>query len=83
VVFSRRGPGLLAAPDFPWAGGSWSRVLRPEVAAQVRLEDRAAQRYADAQAEVPRLLGEAVGLEVRVPFCDVNAWLTEYEVALV
>jgi asparagine synthetase B (glutamine-hydrolysing) len=81
--------------------GSWAPVLRPEVDAAVRLDERAAQRYADAQAEVPRLPGEdagerrirealyhgltrwlpmlldrkdrlsmAVGLEVRVPFCD-------------
>jgi asparagine synthase (glutamine-hydrolysing) len=92
---------MLAAPTFPWAGGSWAPLLRPEVAAVVRLDERAAQRYADAQAEVPRLPGEeprerrirevlyhgltrwlpllldrkdrlsmAVGLEVRVPFCD-------------
>jgi asparagine synthase (glutamine-hydrolysing) len=98
----------LAAPTFPWAaGGSWATLLRPEVAAQARLDERAADRYADAQAEVPRLPGEsgpdrrirellyhgltswlpvlldrkdrlsmAVGLEVRVPFCDHR--LVEY-----
>jgi asparagine synthase (glutamine-hydrolysing) len=100
-------PAMLAAPDFPWVAGSWAPVLRPEVDAAVRLDERAAQRYADAQAEVPRLPGEdagerrirealyhgltrwlpmlldrkdrlsmAVGLEVRVPFCDHR--LVEY-----
>ena len=51
-------PAMLAAPTFPWAAGSWAPVLRPEVDAAVRLDERAAQRYADAQAEVPRLPGE-------------------------
>jgi asparagine synthase (glutamine-hydrolysing) len=100
-------PAVLALPTFPWATGSWAPVLRPEVDKEVRLNERAAQRYADAQAEVPRLAGEdpaerrirevlyhgltrwlpllldrkdrlsmAVGLEVRVPFCDHR--LVEY-----
>ncbi len=100
-------PAMLAAANFPWATGSWEPVLRPEVNAAIRLNERAAQRYADAQAEVPRLPGEdpadrrirevlyhgltrwlpllldrkdrlsmAVGLEVRVPFCDHR--LVEY-----
>jgi asparagine synthase (glutamine-hydrolysing) len=100
-------PAMLAAPTFPWAAGSWAPVLRPEVDAVVQLNERAAQRYADAQAEVPLLPGEdaaerrirevlyhgltrwlpllldrkdrlsmAVGLEVRVPFCDHR--LVEY-----
>jgi asparagine synthase (glutamine-hydrolysing) len=100
-------PEMLARPDFPWVGGSWAPVLRPEVDAAARLGERAAQRYADAQAEVPRVPGEesaeerlrevlyhgltrwlpmlldrkdrlsmAVGLEVRVPFCDHR--LVEY-----
>jgi len=100
-------PEMLARPDFPWVGGSWAPVLRPEVDAAARLGERTAQRYADAQAEVPRLPGEegaeerlrevlyhgltrwlpmlldrkdrlsmAVGLEVRVPFCDHR--LVEY-----
>ncbi len=100
-------PAMLARPAFPWSTGSWAPVLRPEVDAEVRLDERAAQRYADAQAEVPLLAGEnaadrrirevlyhgltrwlpvlldrkdrlsmAVGLEVRVPFCDHR--LVEY-----
>jgi asparagine synthase (glutamine-hydrolysing) len=100
-------PAMLAAPRFPWVAGSWAPVLRPEADAAVRLDERTAQRYADAQAEVPRLPGEdaaerrirevlyhgltrwlpllldrkdrlsmAVGLEVRVPFCDHR--LVEY-----
>jgi asparagine synthase (glutamine-hydrolysing) len=100
-------PAALAAPTFPWVTGSWAPVLRPEVDAAVQLDERAAARYADAQAEVPRLPGEdaagqrmrealyhgltrwlpllldrkdrlsmAVGLEVRVPFCDHR--LVEY-----
>jgi asparagine synthase (glutamine-hydrolysing) len=99
---------MLAAPTYPWAaGGSWAPLLRPEVAAGARLDEYAADRYADARAEVPRLDGEshgearirevlyhgltrwlpplldrkdrlsmAVGLEVRVPFCDHR--LVEY-----
>jgi asparagine synthase (glutamine-hydrolysing) len=100
-------PAALAAPTFPWVAGSWAPVLRPEVDAAVQLDEHAAARYADAQAEVPRLPGEdaagqrirevlyhgltrwlpllldrkdrlsmAVGLEVRVPFCDHR--LVEY-----
>jgi asparagine synthase (glutamine-hydrolysing) len=93
---------MLAAPSFPWtARGSWAPLLRPEVAERIRLDEYAADHYADAVAEVPRLAGEkgrdrrirevlylgltrwlpelltrkdrlsmAVGLEVRVPFCD-------------
>jgi len=93
---------MLASPAFPWAAtGSWAPLLRPDVAAAVRLQEYGADRYADALAEVPRLAGEnprerrirevlylgltrwlpelldrkdrlsmAVGLEVRVPFCD-------------
>ncbi|HVB42856.1 MAG TPA: asparagine synthase (glutamine-hydrolyzing) [Streptosporangiaceae bacterium] len=97
----------LAAPTYPWSMGSWAPVLRADVAARVRLGEYAADRYADAQAEVPQLPGEdaaqrrirevlyhgltrwlpllldrkdrlsmAVGLEVRVPFCDHR--LVEY-----
>lgn len=98
---------MLAAPTFPWVAGSWAGLLNPGIAGQVQLDERAAARYADAQAEVPRLPGEeprerrirevlyhgltrwlpflldrkdrlsmAVGLEVRVPFCDHR--LVEY-----
>jgi asparagine synthase (glutamine-hydrolysing) len=53
-------PALLAAPTFPWAaGGSWGPLLRPEVAARIRLEEYAADRYSSALAEVPRLAGES------------------------
>jgi asparagine synthase (glutamine-hydrolysing) len=52
---------MLNVPTFPWAMGSFASVLRPEVDAQVRLDERAAQRYADAQAEVPQLAGEDPG----------------------
>ncbi|MGH7921983.1 MAG: asparagine synthase (glutamine-hydrolyzing) [Candidatus Dormibacteraceae bacterium] len=95
-------PSMLAAPTYPWAArGSWAPLLRPDVLAAVRLEERSRQGYADALREVPVLDGEegrdrrirevlhlgltrwlplllerkdrlsmAVGLEVRVPFCD-------------
>ena len=54
-----RVPALLAAPTFPWAAtGSWGPLLHPDVAARVRLEEYAADRYGEARAEVPRLPGE-------------------------
>jgi asparagine synthase (glutamine-hydrolysing) len=70
-------PAMLAAPNFPWALGSWAPVLRPEVDAQVRLDERAAQRYADAQAEVPRLAGEdAADARIReVLYHGLTRWL--------
>jgi asparagine synthase (glutamine-hydrolysing) len=52
---------MLNVPTFPWAMGSFASVLRPEVDAQVRLDERSAQRYADAQAEVPELADEDPG----------------------
>jgi len=53
-------PALLAAPTFPWAaGGSWERLLHPEVRARVRLPEYSADRYDEALAEVPRLAGES------------------------
>ena len=53
-------PALLAAPTFPWAArGSWEPLLRPDVRARVRLGEYAADRYAQAVAEVPRLAGES------------------------
>jgi asparagine synthase (glutamine-hydrolysing) len=53
-------PALLAAPAFPWAArGSWEPLLRPDVRARVRLGEYAADRYAQAVAEVPRLAGES------------------------
>jgi len=52
-------PALLAAPTFPWAArGSWEPLLQPDVRARVRLGEYAADRYAQALAEVPRLVGE-------------------------
>jgi asparagine synthase (glutamine-hydrolysing) len=103
-----RSDALLAGPGYPWAArGSWAGLLRPEVARRARLDEYAADRYAQAAAEVPWLAGEdkrerrvrevlylgltrwlpflldrkdrlsmAVGLEVRVPFCDHR--LVEY-----
>jgi asparagine synthase (glutamine-hydrolysing) len=70
-------PAMLAAPTFPWAAGSWAPVLRPEVDAAVRLDERAAQRYADAQAQAPRLPGEdAAGRRVReVLYHGLTRWL--------
>lgn len=51
---------LLDAPTFPWAfGGSWEPLLLPEVRERVRLGEYAADRYAQALAEVPRLAGES------------------------
>jgi asparagine synthase (glutamine-hydrolysing) len=53
-------PALLAAPTFPWgARGSWEPLLQPEVRARVRLGEYAADRYAQALAEVPQLAGES------------------------
>jgi asparagine synthase (glutamine-hydrolysing) len=53
-------PALLAAPTFPWAAaGSWRPLLRPEVAARIRLAEYAADQYQSALAEVPRLAGES------------------------
>jgi asparagine synthase (glutamine-hydrolysing) len=53
-------PALLAAPTFPWAArGSWEPLLQPDVRARVRLGEYAADRYAQALAEVPRLAGES------------------------
>jgi asparagine synthase (glutamine-hydrolysing) len=53
-------PALLAAPTFPWAArGSWEPLLHPDVRARVRLGEYAADRYAQALAEVPQLAGES------------------------
>ena len=68
---------MLNAPTFPWALGSWAQALRPEVDAQVRLDERGAQRYADAQAEVPLLAGEdAAERRIReVLYHGLTRWL--------
>ena len=53
-------PALLAAPTFPWAHrGSWSPLLTEPVREAIRLDEYAADRYAQAVAEVPRLTGES------------------------
>ncbi|MFY9778634.1 MAG: asparagine synthase (glutamine-hydrolyzing) [Trebonia sp.] len=53
-------PALLAAPTFPWAArGSWEPLLRPDVRTRISLREYAADRYAQALAEVPRLAGES------------------------
>ena len=73
-------PALLAAPGFPWAAaGSWESLLRPEVAARIRLGEYAAARYADALAEVPRLPGEdAAARRIReVLYLGLTRWLPE------
>jgi asparagine synthase (glutamine-hydrolysing) len=52
-------PALLAAPTFPWAfRGSWAPLLTSSVRSAIRLDEYAADRYAQAVAEVPRLAGE-------------------------
>jgi asparagine synthase (glutamine-hydrolysing) len=52
-------PALLAAPTFPWAfRGSWAPLLTEQVRDAIRLDEYAADRYAQAVAEVPRLAGE-------------------------
>jgi asparagine synthase (glutamine-hydrolysing) len=54
-------PALLAEPTFPWAvRGSWARLLTPEARSAIQLDEYAADRYADALAEVPRLAGESM-----------------------
>lgn len=100
---------VLAAGTFPWIRMTRERArfLSPELAEGLRPVEYVAERYRDALAEVPRLVGEdpiearmremfylnitrfmqtlldrkdrmsmAVGLEVRVPFCDHR--LVEY-----
>jgi Asparagine synthase len=53
-------PALLAAPTFPWAfRGSWAPLLTPSVRSAIRLDEYAADRYAQAVAEVPRLAGDS------------------------
>jgi asparagine synthase (glutamine-hydrolysing) len=99
----------IASDTFPWARDVEVRgaVLAPDVRAALRPAAYARERYRQAQAEVPRLPGEApgearrreilylnmsrflptlldrkdrmsmaVGLELRVPFCDHR--LVEY-----
>jgi len=53
-------PALLAAPTFPWAyRGSWAALLTGQVREAIRLDEYAADRYAQAVNEVPRLNGES------------------------
>lgn len=105
------------ANTFPWAltVSLRTRLLSPEVADRVRLEEYVADRYREALTEVPRLPGEdprsarlreisylsltrflpvlldrmdrmsmAVGLEIRVPYCDYRlvdyAWNIPWEI---
>lgn len=51
---------LLASPTFPWVRRVRERaaLLRPELAAALRLEEYVVERYRQALAEVPRLPGE-------------------------
>ncbi|MFI6676790.1 asparagine synthase (glutamine-hydrolyzing) [Kribbella sp. NPDC050470] len=99
----------VARNGFPWNldDTGFANVLAPGLKERLRPQEYAADRYAEALAEVPRLAGEdgsdrrmrevsylaltrflpvlldrkdrmsmAVGLEVRVPFCDTR--LVEY-----
>lgn len=99
----------ITAQTFPWMHlpTARARLLSPELIQQIRPAEYLAERYQQAQAEVPRLPGEdplearmremlylnitrfmpilldrkdrmsmAVGLEVRVPYCDHR--LVEY-----
>jgi asparagine synthase (glutamine-hydrolysing) len=71
-------PALLAAPTFPWAfGGSWAPLLTGQVREAIRLDEYAADRYAQAVAEVPRLAGEnADDRRVReVLYLGLTRWL--------
>jgi asparagine synthase (glutamine-hydrolysing) len=71
-------PAMLSAPTYPWAaGGSWAPLLRPEVARHVKLDEYAADRYAQALAEVPRLAGEnAEDRRIReVLYLGLTRWL--------
>jgi asparagine synthase (glutamine-hydrolysing) len=71
-------PALLAAPTFPWAAaGSWEPLLQPSVRAEIRLSEYAADRYASALAEVPRLDGEgASDRRIReVLYLGLTHWL--------
>jgi hypothetical protein len=38
---------MLAAPTFPWGIGSWAPLLRPEVDAELRLDERSAEHYGE------------------------------------
>jgi asparagine synthase (glutamine-hydrolysing) len=71
-------PALLAAPTFPWAfRGSWAPLLTPAVRSAIRLDEYAADRYAQAVAEVPRLAGESpADRRVReVLYLGLTRWL--------
>jgi asparagine synthase (glutamine-hydrolysing) len=71
-------PALLAAPTFPWgATGSWEPLLEPSVRAEIRLAQYAADQYAAALAEVPRLAGESPGeRRIReVLYLGLTRWL--------
>jgi asparagine synthase (glutamine-hydrolysing) len=71
-------PALLAAPTFPWAfRGSWAPLLTEQVREAIRLDEYAADRYAQAVKEVPRLTGESLeDRRVReVLYLGLTRWL--------